>query len=565
MADETLTAALRLAKSKKMFFAFIPKGPDGKLIVSKKKILPKEIADAKKELGGGTPVTGKCFGKASDLVFQVAKAPPATLAVTIKKVAKRETGLTIDPNVQLAADADEEDTGAPAAATATAPAASDQAAPAAAPGHPNVLGLQKALQKLGYDPGKIDGILGPHTRAAIKKFQEASGLKADGIAGPKTQAALARALQGGAVPPGGQPAQPTPAPKPAAPPSAGGGTGPAPGSAKPLPVPRVTVKPGGEPAQLLAVAQALDSIQPIKGDFPDGPHYHMTVGGKQVEINQKEVETNRSNARAAFAQAVKEAQVRAAEALHSYENYRKTITTGVFGTVVTFIFDKVSVTDPGTEMAALCAVANAQAAVALAAANANSFVKAANALIAADTAAHRAHALIVAYKAGIESSAETTVSVLEGVKTASKLTLAVGGAVLSGGAAAAAFAGDLGVTAAEDLGPALSGEKVDWGKFALDMAFSVAWKKLGATEQIEKAILAKLGTKVAEKVGETALKEAVAKVVTALMKVTLKKSLETAYHALNGKEVSWDKFTEETKKNLTTELAKMVLVQLVKQ
>ena len=65
--DPELALALKAAKGKKMYFAFIPKGAgDGKLIVSKKKIPPKLIAEARKEIGGGTPVTGRCkIGRAS--------------------------------------------------------------------------------------------------------------------------------------------------------------------------------------------------------------------------------------------------------------------------------------------------------------------------------------------------------------------------------------------------------------------------------------------------------------------------------------------------------------------
>src|SRR5262249_51004083 len=97
---------LKEVKSKKMFFAFVPKGADGKLIVSKTKIPPKLIAEAKKALGGGNAVTGKCFGgDGGAMVFQVAKAAPPALAAAVKKVAKRDTGLTIDPDFQLAGDA----------------------------------------------------------------------------------------------------------------------------------------------------------------------------------------------------------------------------------------------------------------------------------------------------------------------------------------------------------------------------------------------------------------------------------------------------------------------------
>src|SRR5262245_13636649 len=120
MADTELLTALKQAKSKKMFFAFIPKGgSDGHLIVSKVKIPPKQIAEAKKKHGGGAPVTGKCSGGDNGtMLFQVAKAAPPALAAAVKKVAKRDTGLSIDPEFQLAGDADAEEQGAGAAAGA---------------------------------------------------------------------------------------------------------------------------------------------------------------------------------------------------------------------------------------------------------------------------------------------------------------------------------------------------------------------------------------------------------------------------------------------------------------
>jgi peptidoglycan hydrolase-like protein with peptidoglycan-binding domain len=40
--------------------------------------------------------------------------------------------------------------------------------------------VQEALKAKGNDPGPIDGRMGPKTRAALKAFQEASGLKATG-------------------------------------------------------------------------------------------------------------------------------------------------------------------------------------------------------------------------------------------------------------------------------------------------------------------------------------------------------------------------------------------------
>ncbi len=46
--------------------------------------------------------------------------------------------------------------------------------------------IQAALTAAGFDAGQADGKIGPQTTQAIKKFQEANGLKADGIIGKGT-------------------------------------------------------------------------------------------------------------------------------------------------------------------------------------------------------------------------------------------------------------------------------------------------------------------------------------------------------------------------------------------
>ena len=52
--------------------------------------------------------------------------------------------------------------------------------------------IQAILSDLGgeFDPGPVDGIEGPKTKAAIRKYQEARGLTVDGIAGPVTRKTL---------------------------------------------------------------------------------------------------------------------------------------------------------------------------------------------------------------------------------------------------------------------------------------------------------------------------------------------------------------------------------------
>ncbi|MBI1733580.1 MAG: peptidoglycan-binding protein [Candidatus Rokubacteria bacterium] len=44
----------------------------------------------------------------------------------------------------------------------------------------DVKAAQQALRDRGHDPGPIDGVHGPRTSAALKKFQEAEGLTASG-------------------------------------------------------------------------------------------------------------------------------------------------------------------------------------------------------------------------------------------------------------------------------------------------------------------------------------------------------------------------------------------------
>lgn len=51
-------------------------------------------------------------------------------------------------------------------------------------------GVQDALTKLGYDPGKVDGKDGPNTEKAVREFQAAASIKIDGIVGPDTRQAL---------------------------------------------------------------------------------------------------------------------------------------------------------------------------------------------------------------------------------------------------------------------------------------------------------------------------------------------------------------------------------------
>jgi N-acetylmuramoyl-L-alanine amidase len=50
--------------------------------------------------------------------------------------------------------------------------------------------IQTKLKRWGYYNGKIDGIYGSKTVAAVRSFQSKNGLTVDGVAGPKTLAAM---------------------------------------------------------------------------------------------------------------------------------------------------------------------------------------------------------------------------------------------------------------------------------------------------------------------------------------------------------------------------------------
>lgn len=62
--------------------------------------------------------------------------------------------------------------------------------------------LQARLVELGFSPGKVDGIHGPQTDAALRSFQAAVGLNPDGTLGPETMRAfvgLRRSVSGGSA------------------------------------------------------------------------------------------------------------------------------------------------------------------------------------------------------------------------------------------------------------------------------------------------------------------------------------------------------------------------------
>jgi membrane-bound lytic murein transglycosylase B len=61
---------------------------------------------------------------------------------------------------------------------------------------PEQLALQTGLQKLGFDPGPLDGVLGRQGRAALRVWQKSHGLIPDGFATESVLQQIEREVSG---------------------------------------------------------------------------------------------------------------------------------------------------------------------------------------------------------------------------------------------------------------------------------------------------------------------------------------------------------------------------------
>src|ERR1700692_3383050 len=102
--DAKLADSLKHAKTTPMSFVFVAKGNEGKLLVDKKKVSPKDADAAKKACGGGIIYKGRCQGEEAKMVFHVGIEVPPNLAALTKKIIKQDAGLMLDVEYRFAAD-----------------------------------------------------------------------------------------------------------------------------------------------------------------------------------------------------------------------------------------------------------------------------------------------------------------------------------------------------------------------------------------------------------------------------------------------------------------------------
>ncbi len=176
-----LVAALKQVRNTPMSFVFVAKGNEGRLLLDKKKVAPKDAADARKELGGGTVFKGRCQMEEGVLVFEVPKEPPGNLAALIKKIIKSDAGMSMNIDIRVNPQLLESEPGdvpsEEGAPQGTVPPPAPPPPPSTAPPGPDP-GLAAAVMKrLNAMTGDIKAALaGPNKAAVQTRFVAVGGL-----------------------------------------------------------------------------------------------------------------------------------------------------------------------------------------------------------------------------------------------------------------------------------------------------------------------------------------------------------------------------------------------------
>jgi lipid-binding SYLF domain-containing protein/peptidoglycan hydrolase-like protein with peptidoglycan-binding domain len=113
---------------------------------------------------------------------------------TNKGTAKKETGQTADKNAPTA-----EDKTGTTEKTETGKAGAKKAKKTSSMPKDKVREAQTALKSQGFDPGPIDGIMGPMTMTAIRNYQSHNHMEVTGTLTPETENALLQGSPAGTV------------------------------------------------------------------------------------------------------------------------------------------------------------------------------------------------------------------------------------------------------------------------------------------------------------------------------------------------------------------------------
>jgi prophage maintenance system killer protein len=313
------------------------------------------------------------------------------------------------------------------------------------------------------------------------------------------------------------------------------------------------------------------------GAVPAAGRAIITVGGRSASLTGEQIDHLRSVARSQLRRGLRLARGRAEGALESYEDQQRINHHHWF--VSRIVIAVGGVEDPGGALHALVPAAMAMAQHGLDAIEGGRLADAQAALERAEPKSRRAERLSYAYRSGIIEAGETQVRALEFTRDASFVTLGVLAVVATGGAAAAAAAGAPAATSTVAFGvtigatpvataTALSiaaplaatlgeagtryalGERVDWGRVAVDVAFSLLLARFGG--RLGDRVFRLLGGNAAvQGMGRVVFTRALSSVLMHEGTVVLRAIVDAVYSSMRGRPVTWEQFIEEVARRVS--------------
>ncbi len=320
-----------------------------------------------------------------------------------------------------------------------------------------------------------------------------------------------------------------------------------------------TVK--GDDKQQISAAMA--QVESIARSTVAGGLFTMTVDGQHRDITQEQADEVRRKTKDLIKDSMGRATQRADYALNRYHSQQEVDKEHWLIAPIVKAFGRVK--DPGPFLVNKVDKAKTSATGALAAAEGDKFVEAANLFATAEGSALEALKLWEAYFEGIINAGEMTVTVLEVTRDVAFGTLAICALVASGGAAAgltslggvelgAASTANLIATAApllaefgEAAEKAAYGDKVDWGKLAVDAVVTVVLYKFGG--KLAEGIAGKLVAQNPEfrTIGQRVVAGAVSSMITGKMSAIFSSTAHALASAagLSKENITFEKLTDE--------------------